>query len=379
MLYSGVFLLYNLMERAHMKRKWLTALIIYIGLIIACLVVIYAVPSIRGLLEKTYITEFTTIDITDDIFGYIVRDETVHTAKEDSSVSRLIESVELAKANARVVELTQEETEDEADTASAAGSDQKSGDNAADKTEEKNEERKSDKYDQIIEELGDNVEPTLGGYSRVAGFVVYSVDGKEAAFDRDHLYELKEEDFEELKNLKSIDTPKSKCQAGDPVFKIVDNSKWYLVFYIDNDAGEKYYEGRSVSIETGGELVPVKVLSAETGKKTTRVILTCKMFSEELLKTRTMKTKVTVASAEGLLVQDKSIIENDGQKGVLIKNKLGEHKFRPIKVKADDGTRCVVYSDIYVDDEGNYVETLSTYDEVVAEPSEEEIAEINAK
>jgi hypothetical protein len=44
--------------------------------------------------------------------------------------------------------------------------------------------------------------------------------------------------------------------------------------------------------------------------------------------------------------------------------------FTPVRTKADDGTKCVVYSDIYVDEGGNYVETIGTYDEIIAEPSE---------
>ena len=57
-------------------------------------------------------------------------------------------------------------------------------------------------------------------------------------------------------------------------------------------------------------------------------------------------------------------------------NKLGEHVFTPVRTKADDGTKCVVYSDIYVDENGNYVETIGTYDEIIAEPSEEDIASL---
>ena len=64
---------------------------------------------------------------------------------------------------------------------------------------------------------------------------------------------------------------------------------------------------------------------------------------------------------------------------MFVVNKLGKHVFTPVKMKADDGTKCVVYSDIYVDDEGNYVETIGTYDEVIAEPSEEDIASLKAK
>jgi hypothetical protein len=74
------------------------------------------------------------------------------------------------------------------------------------------------------------------------------------------------------------------------------------------------------------------------------------------------------------MLEDSSIvITSDGQKGVFIKNKLGEHVFRPIAVKADDGRKCVVYSDIYVDAEGNFVETLKTYDEIVAQPTDEDL------
>ena len=64
------------------------------------------------------------------------------------------------------------------------------------------------------------------------------------------------------------------------------------------------------------------------------------------------------------------------QKGVFVKNKLGEHVFKPISIKADDGERCVVFSDIYVDENGNFVETIKTYDEIVTAPDEEEIAEL---
>ena len=82
-------------------------------------------------------------------------------------------------------------------------------------------------------------------------------------------------------------------------------------------------------------------------------------------------------SAEGLVLEDGSIVEApDGTCGVFVINKLGEHVYTPVRTKADDGTKCVVYSDIYVDENGNYVETIGTYDEVIAEPSEEDIASL---
>ena len=75
------------------------------------------------------------------------------------------------------------------------------------------------------------------------------------------------------------------------------------------------------------------------------------------------------------MLDDSSIVTApDGMRGVFVKNKLGEHVFKPVSAKADDGKKCVVFSDIYVDADGNFVETIRTYDEIVAEPTEEDIA-----
>jgi hypothetical protein len=139
-------------------------------------------------------------------------------------------------------------------------------------------------------------------------------------------------------------------------------------------------EGETVYIEVNGENVPVTVREVRDEGKNTRITLTCKTFFDGFLEIRNLDTKVTVESAEGLVLEDGSIVEApDGKRGVFVINKLGEHVFTPVKAKADDGTKCVVFSDIYVDDEGNYVETIGTYDEVIAEPSEEDIASLKDK
>ena len=69
-----------------MKRKWIVAIAIYVGLIAVCLVAIYVIPSVRGMLEKTYIAEYGSIDVKDEVSAFIVRDETVYYAKSDGVV-----------------------------------------------------------------------------------------------------------------------------------------------------------------------------------------------------------------------------------------------------------------------------------------------------
>lgn len=359
-----------------MKKKWIAAIIIYLALVIACIVVIYAVPSLRGMLEKTYVTEYGKIDITDEVSAYIVRDETVYVAAQNSEIKRVAKPDKLVKAGTRIVELTPIVDEDAA-AAGEAGPDatQEEAEAAAAANEEA-PDNISRKYVKVMEDLGDNVRSTDEGYTRQAGYISYYVDGVEPVFATDRLADISKSDYESLTQLKALETPDKECGKGDPIFKVTSNKKWYLVFYIDNKAGEKYYEGRTVSVDIAGKSVPVTVAQVQVGKSTTKVTLSCKMFFEGFLKERRLDTTITVASAEGLMLQDSSIVMKGDQPGVFVKNKLGEHKFKPISIKADDGERCVVFSDIYVDEGGNYVETVKTYDEIVAEPSEEEVAEL---
>ncbi len=359
-----------------MKKKWIAGIIIYAVLVAACLIVVYAVPSLRGMLEKTYVTEYGKIDITDEVSAFIVRDETVYVAAQDSEISRVAEPDTLIKAGSRIVELTPI-VDEEAAAAGEAGPDADPAEaEAAAAANGEAPDNIDRKYTKVMEYLGGEVTPTEDGRSTEAGYISYFVDGAEAKFSTDRFADLLKEDYESLKDYKAVDTPDRKCGKGEPIFKITDNSRWYLVFYIDNKAGEKYYEGRTVSVNIADTSVPVRVAEVQAGKTTTRVTLSCKKYFEGFPSERTLKTTVTVASAEGLVLQDSSIVMKGEQPGVFVKNKLGEHRFKPISVKADDGERCVVYSDIFVDEGGNYVETLKTYDEIVAEPSEEEIAEL---
>ena len=140
-----------------MKKKWIAAIIIYLALVIACIVVIYAVPSLRGMLEKTYVTEYGKIDITDEVSAYIVRDETVYVAAQNSKIKRVAKSDKLVKAGTRVVELTPIVDEDAA-AAGEAGPDatQEEAEAAAAANEEA-PDNISRKYVKMMEDLGDNV------------------------------------------------------------------------------------------------------------------------------------------------------------------------------------------------------------------------------
>lgn len=405
-------------RRGLFNKKWIVAFLVYVGLVALCCIALYVVPSVVGMFERTYIAEHGKIDVADEVSAFIVRDEVVYAAAQKSKINRLADSNRLVKAGAKVIELTPtdetidleseaEEADAEADTktdekdAEEAKDKEKTSADDAGKTDGKEKDKKSEgdteaaeeaseqdpkqglrgsKYSGIMEELGDNYKATENGSTQTAGFVSYYVDGAEAKLSTKAIESLNYKDLKDLTGRKAVKVPSKNCGKDFPVFKIVRNRKWYLVYYLKKEDAAKYTQGDSVLIEVNGENVPVTVREVRDEGKNVRITLTCKTFFDGFLDIRNLDTKVTVESAEGLVLEDGSIVEApDGKRGVFVVNKLGEHVFTPVKTKADDGTKCVVYSDIYVDDEGNYVETIGTYDEVIAEPSAEDIASLKAK
>jgi len=401
-----------------------------------CCIALYVVPSVVGMFERTYIAEQGKIDVADEVSGFIVRDEIVYAASRKSDINRLADSGDLVKAGTKVIELTPTDenpvdfgTDDAEDEEGAAADTKdktadtkdkdaetknknadtkdkdaeakdKSSDKKADKKDAADKDTADDagkaddegteaieqdaklglqgsRYSGIMKDLGDTYTVTENGTAHTAGFVSYTVDGAEARLSSKAIDSLDRDDLKELTGRKMVKTPSRSCGKDYPVYKIVCNKRWYLIYYLKKDDAAKYTAGDTVYIEINDENVPVTVKDVREEGKNTRITLTCKTFYDGFIDTRTLDTKVTVESAEGLVLEDGSIVEApDGKRGVFVVNKLGEHVFTPVRAKADDGTKCVVYSDIYVDDEGNYVETIGTYDEVIAVPSDDDIASL---
>ena len=67
----------------------------------------------------------------------------------------------------------------------------------------------------------------------------------------------------------------------------------------------------------------------------------------------------------GIILEADSIVEEDGQEGVYVVNKLGKTNFVPVKILSTDGEKTVVEKNYYYDSEGNTVTTVKNYDEIL--------------
>ena len=79
-----------------MKAKY-KLLILYIVAIIVCVVIIYAVPSLAGLLKKSYVAEPGEIELAETVDAYIVREDTVYVSDKAGDVNRIVKAGELTR------------------------------------------------------------------------------------------------------------------------------------------------------------------------------------------------------------------------------------------------------------------------------------------
>lgn len=329
-----------------MKKKW-TVLTIYIGLLAVLGVIIYAVPSLLGLLDRTYITEYGEVQVTDDVSdAWIVRDDTVYGAKENSEVAALIKEKQLVKGKSQILSM-------------------KSGGNNT----------LGPKYMNLKQKLSDAMKSTEG-YCVGGGYVTFTADGEEGTLTPSALDKLTEDDLKSVGN-DSIDLTASTCAEGQPLFRVTKNGRWWLVFFTDKGTAKKYVVGSGIRTTLNEKTVDTTVRSVDSvkGSDQVRVILTCKEYHPSYLTERKVSLSNVIESDKGLLVKEESIIKMNGQKGVLVKNKVGRNYFVPIKIKASDGETAAVYEDLYMNSKGEFVETLSNYDEIVQSPSKSDIKE----
>jgi len=327
-----------------MKKKVLIGIASYLGLILLCAVIVYVVPSIRGMLVKTYIAEQGEIKLSDEAEAYIVRKESVYVSTKSAKISRLADENTLVKAFTTAAEI------------SASDIDETSG-----------------RYDGVLKRLGENVVKTENGQAKATGYICYKIDGEEAAVTPANMEDLSEKTLKSAGDANLVSTAKSKCAEGEPLFKLVNNSRWYMVFFVDKKDAAKYIQGNTVRVGIGDTEFKTKIYSVTLKNGRAKVILKCGTSYDGFLTDRKIDINVTTASASGLLLKKDSIVKKGGKQGVLVKNKLGNYIFKEVCIKASDGENCVVYQDLFMDEESNFVETISIYDEIVASPSKEDI------
>ena len=323
----------------HKKRL----IIIYIISIVVLYVMIYILPDVLGTLKSSYAVQYGELSVKEDATGVIVRDENVYTSATSGRANYLIREDDLVRVGTKVIDITGE---------------------------------KHDSDEELIE-LGKkvkNVAVNTGDYtSQADGLVAYTCDGYEGKFKPDKVSSITEKKINNIKDGKTLNLKRQIIGNKEPVFKVVDRSRWKIVCFINNKSHIKYEKGDGirVGIESAGEkdsvIMSIESVTTKDGK--TKLILESDRYYKGLTRDRKVKLKLVDSVNRGLIIKNSSLTKDKkGVHGVMVKDKVGNFVFRPVKVIATDGENSVVANNIFYDKSGNAIDTIVTYDQILTRP-----------
>ena len=318
--------------KMNQKAKFRIGVLIYLLLCLALYVCIYIVPKVSDNFVETYVAEYGSLQIGEESEALFVRNERLYTADGGGAADRVISGGSLMRKGSRIV--------------------------------------------------------TVGGqgyYSGENGIVSYFYDGLESVLTPDTMATADSSFLQKVKQKPQEGEPDyslRKCvsgtaAAGDPIFKIVDNSQWYIICWLEKDKAEDYQENNTVLVDFGDEdesPIKMKISSTAVQGDKLQVILSCNRYYTNFQKLRTKSCKLIRSDKSGILLETDSITEVNGQKGVFVANKYGGYNFTPVKILSQDGEITVAEKNLYQDAEGNMVETVRNYYEILR--SQEKIQEL---
>ncbi|MEG0156757.1 MAG: HlyD family efflux transporter periplasmic adaptor subunit, partial [Anaerovoracaceae bacterium] len=310
----------------------LTLIVIY--------VVIAIIPSLTGALTRTEILQYGQMRIADEVNCYTLRDETVYVASQAGTASYIIDEGTQIKKNVEVLAFTP-------------------GEGAKEGSESK--------YKDMLSRLGASVVPDETYLSQRKGVVTYYIDGYEDYFN---IEKIKELDYDRTKaiNAKPENIKREKIEQGDPLYKICDNSNWYVAFWIEQANITRYEVGKPVTIELPKGTIDASVSEIIENDKRWLVVTKTNRYYEEYTKERMNKGKILTTDTTGLLVSKGCLTSKDDQVGVYVKSTSEEYYFVPVQVLKSDGKKNLVAEGTYYDQEGKAVNTVKVYDEVLKNP-----------
>lgn len=303
------------MKKTRIKLQKKSAVILFFIAFAILYAIIYITPKVTDIFTRTYIAEYGTLEVSRNAECVIVRDEKVFKASTGGQVERKKEAGQLVRVNSLI--------------ASVGGSEH---------------------------------------YTDRGGIVSYYYDGYENKLGPDSLQGLKESFLEEYAAAQNgeKEAASSKAEPGDAVFKIIDNGKWFLVCWLEEEEAERFTVGGAVNAAFDNrEAVSMSVYSKTKQGDKYQVVLSCNRTYEDFDRYRVKNCRLITSSNSGIILETDSIVEEDGVKGVYVMNKLGKAVFTPVKILSSYKGETVVEKNYYYDSEGEYVETVESYDEIL--------------
>ena len=324
--------------KTKLSKKTKRIIAVYLAALLLLYIIVEVLPEVTDIFETTQTLEPGTLRIAYETTGYLIKDESVGIAPESGDIQYLVAVGTAVKKGYPIVSVTPD---------GESNQDARFGEYM----------NKLDGYEGLSEEYN----------SPISGVFSLTVDGYEDYFTPDKMDNIKRETVESL-SYKSANLERSSVIEGEPIYKVSNDDNWYVLCWVDKETAESYSEGRAVSLELPEGTVDASVHSVREDGDDYRVIFYLNVYYEAFCESRAVDMSIVTSDNEGLLVDNKCIVEKNGQQGVYVVDKNCDYVFTRISVISTDGEQSVIEDATFVDEEGNQVYTVDVYDEVLKHP-----------
>lgn len=294
-------------------------LYLFITAVFGLAAAIYIYPMVTGALTPTTVVEYGNLRVTTNETCYFIRREAVVPATSSGTIQYFFEEGELVRKGTRVVDVIH------------------------------------------------------SGHSYITSensVISYYIDGLEDMFSPDSMRDLKKDKVEALDIIIS-DTRRESAIVGEPLYKTVDNSVWYVALWADPETVINYTKGKTVYLNLPlGQVKGTTYDIIDSGDHWL-ILLKFTRYYEDLPKLRKMDVEIITSDYEGLIIANRSITTMEGKPGVYVRTISGDFSFTPVSVITSDGEYSLVESSFYYEKQGDEtvkVNTVKVYDEILNHP-----------
>lgn len=204
------------------------------------------------------------------------------------------------------------------------------------------------------------------------GIVTFNTDGLESSLTIDNIYNINYDVvLQSGANVTSLTS--SRITAGNTVYKIVDNSAWFLVSIIDSKDLNLYEKNKKIDVEIDGQRMEASIVDIyPTGEKGALVMKITEQYADFYRK-RFVEAHVIRDNYQGLKIMNSSIVDKSGVLGVYVLGLDNKAVFMPISILGKDDEYSIVKDGyIYLEVDGEQVrkKTVDLTDVIIKNGSE---------
>jgi putative membrane fusion protein len=330
-----------------MRRFISISIAIFVIAGIVLYVMIFIVPDVENTQKKTSVIELGKLGFKDEITAYFVRDEIVYLADKTGVVSYYVGEGIKARKDVKILDIEEMSVPETTDRAI---------------------------YDVIIDRMSESGADGAANATHKTGVVSYYIDGYEKKFSPERLDFLTYDEAEGSTG-PAINTTRHEgdfARIGEPLYKIVDDSIWRLVFWLPTDSGKiiDYYNGERVTVTLPNGDITGKVGKVVQQYDMWMVVIEFDVYYENFSQIRKVNAGFNTKEYSGIIIDNASITVLDGKPGVYVKKKSGAFEFVPVKIKKTDGIKSAVWDTKFVDENDKSVSTVRNYDEILIDPAQ---------